>query len=96
MSDHALIIILLQITATTPMTSEVLGISTTLAPRSPSTHTTPPEVPRTSMITKASITQNMTPDTFAPTTSKASTTSQGTKNLVHYDIKGIQSTKDKI
>ena len=44
MSDHALIIILLQITATTPMTSEVLGISTTLAPRSPSTHTTPPSL----------------------------------------------------
>ena len=38
----------------------------------------------------------MTPDTYAPTTSKASNTSQGTKNLVHYDIKGAQSTKDKI
>ena len=78
MSDHVLIIILLQKTATTPRTSEALRTSTTLSPRSPSTHTTPPEVPSTSMITKASITQNMTPNTYAPMTSKASTTSQGT------------------
>ena len=78
MSDHVLMIILLQKTATTPRTSEALRTSTTLSPRSPSTHTTPPEVPSTSMITKASITQNMTPNTYAPMTSKASTTSQGT------------------
>ena len=75
MSDHALIIILLQKPAMTPRTSEALRTTTTLAPRSPSTHTTPPEVPRTSMITKASITQNMIPDTYAPMTSKASNTS---------------------
>ena len=96
MSNHALIIILLQKATTTPRTSEAFRTSMILAPRSPSIHTTPPEVPRTSMITKASITQNMTPDTYAPTTSKASTTSQGTKNLDHYDIKGTQSNKDKI